>query len=56
MNSFDNWLNSTNPYNNELSDELIEHLTEMRDLETEEDQEEYCDNHDLKFNDIKHYI
>jgi len=56
MNHYDNWLNSINPYNNELDDELIDHLTELRDLETEEDQEEYCDNHDLTFNDIKHYL
>ena len=56
MNHYDDWLNSTNPYNNELDDELIDHLTEMRDLETEEDQEEYCEKHDLTFNDIKHYL
>jgi len=54
--NYDCWLNSNNPYNNELDDELIDHLTEMRDLETEEDQEEYCEKHDLKFNDIKHYL
>lgn len=56
MNHYDNWLNRYNPYDNELDDELIDHLTELRDLETEEDQEEYCEKHDLTFNDIKHYL
>ena len=54
--NYDNWLNRYNPYDNELDDELIDHLTELRDLETEEAQEEYCEKHDLTFSDIKHYL
>jgi len=56
MNHYDNWLNSTNPYNNELDDELMEHLTEMRDMDEEEDQKNYCDNNNLKFLEIEQYL
>ena len=56
MNSYDNWLNSTNPYNNELDDELMEHLTEMRDMDDEEDQKNYCDDNNLKFLEIEQYL
>ena len=53
---YDEWLNSTNPYNNELDDELMEHLTEMRDMDDEEDQKNYCDNNNLKFLEIEQYL
>ena len=54
--NYDNWL--TEPYDKlyEYDEELEEHLTELRDLETEEDQEQYCEKHGLTFNDIKHYL
>ena len=54
--NYDNWLNSTNPYNNELDDELLDHLTEMRDMDDEEDRQNYCDNNDLNFLDIEQYL
>ena len=54
--NYDNWLNSTNPYNNELDDELLNHLIEMRDMDDEEDRQNYCDKHHLKYSDIEQYL
>lgn len=54
--NYDNWLNSTNPYNNELDDELLDHLTEMRDMDDEENQKNYCDKNNLNFLDIEQYL
>ena len=54
--NYDNWL--TEPYDKlyEYDEELEERLTELRDLETEEDQRNYCDDHHLKFHEVQPYL
>ena len=57
LTNYDNWL--TEPYDRyyeTLDEELEEHLEAMREMDDEEDQWNYCDEHNLKYRDIKAYL
>ena len=52
---YDEWLNRYNPYDDEIDEQLEEHLEKMRQME-EEDQRNYCDDHHLKYNEVQPYL
>jgi len=54
--NYDNWL--TEPYDKlyEYDEELEEHLEKMREMDNEDDQRDYCDDHHLKYRDIEAYL
>ena len=70
--NYDNWLNSTNPYDKDyeleeerayhldkikdMDEELEEHLEKMREMDNIDDQKDYCDDHHLKYGDIEAYL
>ena len=54
--NYDNWLNRHNPYDDELDEELEEHINNLREMDYEDDQRDYCDNHHLDFLDIEHHL
>ena len=54
--NYDNWLNRYNPYDNELDEELEEHLETMRKMDHEDDQRDYCDDHNLSFYEIERHL
>jgi len=54
--NYDNWLNRYNPYADELDEELEEHINNLREMDHEHDQRDYCDEHHLSFSDIEHHI
>jgi len=55
--NYDNWL--TEPYDRYYEDidpELEEHVNNLREMDNEDDQRDYCDDHHLKFHDIEHHL
>lgn len=55
--NYDNWLNRYNPYDDEdIDEELEEHLENLRAMDYEDDQRDYCDNHNLCFYEIEHHL
>jgi hypothetical protein len=55
--NYDDWL--TEPYDRYYEDidpELEEHLENLREMDYEDDQRDYCDDHHLKFSDIEAYL
>ena len=55
--NYDNWL--TEPYDRYYEDidpELEEHINNLREMDNEDDQRDYCDDHHLKFSDIEHHL
>ena len=56
MNSYDNWLNSNNPYDDELDEELEEHINNLLEMDYEDDQRDYCEAYKISFSDIEHLL
>ena len=54
--NYDNWLNRYNPYDDELDEELEEHINNLREMDNENDQRDYCDDHNLSFYEIEHHL
>jgi len=54
--NYDSYINRYNPYDDELDEELEEHLEKMCTMEEEDEQKDYCDNHHLKFNEIRYLL
>ena len=54
--NYDNWLNRYNLYDDEYDEELEEHLEAMRQMDEEEDQRNYCDDHHIKYNEVQPYL
>ena len=55
--NYDNWLNRHNPYDDEIDEQLEEHLEAMRQMDEEEDQRNYCDdNPNIKFHEVQPYL
>ena len=55
--NYDNWL--TEPYDRYYEDidpELEEHINNLREMDNEDDQRDYCDEAGIKFHDIEHHI
>ena len=54
--NYDNWLNRYNPYDDELDEELEEHINNLREMDHEDDQRDYCEAYKLDFLDIEHHL
>ena len=54
--NYDNWLNRHNPYDDELDEELEELINNLREMDNEDDQRDYCDDHNLSFYEIEHRL
>jgi hypothetical protein len=54
--NYDNWLNRHNPYDDELDEELEEHINKLREMDNEDDQRDYCDEQKLSFYEIEHRL
>ena len=55
--NYDNWLNRYNPYDDdELDEELEEHLENLRAMDYEDDQKDYCEAYKLCFYEIEHHL
>jgi len=55
--NYDNWL--TEPYDRYYEDidpELEEHINNLREMDNEDDQRDYCDEHHLSFYEIEHHL
>jgi hypothetical protein len=55
--NYDDWL--TEPYDRyyeELDEELEEHINNLREMDHEDDQRDYCDNHNLSFYEIERHL
>ena len=56
IHGYDEWLNRYNPYDDEIDEDLVEHLDKMREMVNIDDQKDYCDDHHLKYGDIEAYL
>ena len=54
--NYDNWLNRHNPYDDELDEELEEHLENLRAMDYEDDQRDYCEAYKIDFYEIEHHL
>ena len=54
--NYDNWLNRYNPYDDELDEELEEHLENLRAMDYEDDQRDYCEAYKIDYYEIEHYL
>ena len=55
--NYDNWLNRYNPYDDEDIDETLEeHLENLRAMDYEDDQRDYCEAYKIDFLDIEHHL
>jgi hypothetical protein len=53
----DSFINRYNPYDDEdIDPELEEHLENLRAMDHEDDQKDYCDNHHLSFYEIERHL
>jgi hypothetical protein len=54
--NYDSYINRYNPYDDELDEELEEHLENLRAMDYEDDQRDYCDEQRIKYSDIEAYL
>ena len=55
--NYDNWLNRYNPYDDEdIDEELEEHLENLRAMDYEDDQRDYCEAYKISFLEIEHHL
>ena len=55
--NYDNWLNRYNPYDDEDIDETLEeHLENLREMDYEDDQKDYCEAYKIDFYEIEHHL
>ena len=54
--NYDSFINRYNPYDDELDETLEEHLENLRAMDHEDDQRDYCDDHNLSFYEIERFI
>ena len=55
--NYDDWL--TEPYDryyDELDEELEEHINNLREMDYEDDQRDYCEAYKIDFYDIEHHL
>jgi hypothetical protein len=55
--NYDDWL--TEPYDRyyeELDEELEEHINNLREMDHEDDQRDYCEAYKLSFYEIEHHL
>lgn len=55
--NYDSFINRYNPYDDDETDEeLEEHLENLRAMDYEDDQKDYCEAYKIKYSEIAHYI
>jgi hypothetical protein len=55
--NYDSYINRYNPYDDEDIDETLEeHLENLRAMDYEDDQRDYCEAYKLDFLDIEHHL
>ena len=55
--NYDNWLNRYNPYDDEDIDETLEeHINNLREMDYEDDQRDYCEAYKIDFYEIEHRL
>jgi hypothetical protein len=54
--NYDNWLTELYDKLYEYDEELEEHITNLREMDEEEDQRNYCDDNHLKFHEVQPYL
>ena len=55
--NYDDWL--TKPYDRyyeELDEVLEEHLENLREMDYEDDQRDYCEAYKIKYSEIEHHL
>jgi len=55
--NYDSYINRYNPYDDdELDETLEEHLENLRAMDYEDDQRDYCEAYKLSFLEIEHHL
>ena len=55
--NYDSWLNRYNPYDDEDIDETLEeHLENLRAMDYEDDQRDYCEAYKIDYYEIEHHL
>ena len=55
--NYDNWLNRYNPYDDEdIDEELEEHLENLCAMDYEDDQRDYCEAYKIDWIEIEHHL
>ena len=55
--NYDNWLNRYNPYDDEDIDETLEeHINNLREMDYEDDQRDYCEAYKIDYYEIEHHL
>ena len=55
--NYDNWLNRYNPYDDEdIDEELEEHINNLRAMDYEDDQKDYCEAYKIDYYEIEHHL
>ena len=54
--NYDNWLTELYDKLYEYDEELEEHITNLREMDEEEDQRNYCDDNHLNFHEVQPYL
>lgn len=55
--NYDSYINRYNPYDDEDIDETLEeHLENLRAMDYEDDQRDYCEAYKLSFLEIEHHL
>ena len=55
--NYDSYINRYNPYDDEdIDEELEEHLENLRAMDHEDDQKDYCEAYKLSFLEIEHHL
>ena len=53
----DSFINRYNPYDDEdIDPELEEHINNLREMDYEDDQRDYCEAYKLSFLEIEHHL
>ena len=54
--NYDSYINRYNPYDDEHDETLEEHLENLRAMDYEDDQRDYCEAYKIDFYDIEHHL
>ena len=55
--NYDSYINRYNPYDDEdIDEELEEHLENLRAMDYEDDQKDYCEAYRLDYYEIEHHL
>jgi hypothetical protein len=54
--NYDSYINRYNPYDDELDEELEEHINNLREMDYEDDQRDYCEAYKIEYSEIEHHL